>query len=220
MLRDHQWHGRDLRLKFGAIRLFDDQELRAGGVRRRHLGPARRPAVRDRADGRAAHRPRRRGPAGTACARERPDILLTCPSNAVEIAREAARRGVALPPLHELRLFSEVVDPAARTFLRAAFGAPVTDTYTASDCATCCAARHADAYHVQAENVLLEVLDGDGRACAPGQVGRVVISTLHNLAMPLLRCEIGDHAEVGAPCACGRGLPTLTRVLGAPATCW
>lgn len=42
----------------------------------------------------------------------------------------------------------------------------------------------------------------------------MVVSTLHNLAMPLLRYEIGDHAEVGGPCACGRGLHTITRVLG------
>ena len=32
--------------------------------------------------------------------------------------------------------------------------------------------------------------------------------------MPLIRYAIGDYAEVGRPCACGRGLPVLTRVLG------
>ena len=32
--------------------------------------------------------------------------------------------------------------------------------------------------------------------------------------MPLLRYEIGDEAEVGEPCACGRGLPVLSRIVG------
>jgi phenylacetate-CoA ligase len=32
--------------------------------------------------------------------------------------------------------------------------------------------------------------------------------------MPLLRYEIGDYAELGAACACGRGLPTLKKILG------
>ena len=32
--------------------------------------------------------------------------------------------------------------------------------------------------------------------------------------MPLLRYELGDEAEVGAPCPCGRGLPVLRRVVG------
>jgi phenylacetate-CoA ligase len=32
--------------------------------------------------------------------------------------------------------------------------------------------------------------------------------------MPLIRYEILDHAEVGAPCPCGRGLPVVKRILG------
>ena len=30
--------------------------------------------------------------------------------------------------------------------------------------------------------------------------------------MPLIRYAIGDYAEVGGPCPCGRGLPVLRRV--------
>jgi phenylacetate-CoA ligase len=61
---------------------------------------------------------------------------------------------------------------------------------------------------------LVEVLNDRGEACDAGQTGRVVVTTLHNFAMPLLRYDIGDYAEVGEPCACGRGLPTLRRILG------
>jgi phenylacetate-CoA ligase len=69
-------------------------------------------------------------------------------------------------------------------------------------------------YHVQSEGVLLEVLDAAGRPCAPGEIGRVVITSLHNFAMPLVRYDIGDYAEVGATCPCGRGLPVLARIVG------
>jgi phenylacetate-CoA ligase len=68
--------------------------------------------------------------------------------------------------------------------------------------------------HVQSENVLVEVLDDHGSPCPPGAVGRLVITALHNFATPLIRYEIGDHAEVGTPCPCGRGLPVLSRVVG------
>ncbi|HAY09418.1 MAG TPA: hypothetical protein DCY18_05710, partial [Thauera sp.] len=37
---------------------------------------------------------------------------------------------------------------------------------------------------------------------------------LHNFAFPLLRYEVGDYAEVGEPCPCGRGLPVIRRILG------
>jgi phenylacetate-CoA ligase len=37
---------------------------------------------------------------------------------------------------------------------------------------------------------------------------------LHNFAQPLVRYELGDFAEVGPPCSCGRGLGTLARING------
>ncbi|MGL4291466.1 MAG: hypothetical protein ACRCVA_34265, partial [Phreatobacter sp.] len=54
-----------------------------------------------------------------------------------------------------------------------------------------------------------------GSACAEGETGRVVITTLYNYAMPLIRYEIGDYATVGPrEASCGRALPTLTRIVG------
>ena len=41
-----------------------------------------------------------------------------------------------------------------------------------------------------------------------------MLTSLHNLATPLLRYDIGDYATVGAPCACGRASPVIERVLG------
>ena len=52
-----------------------------------------------------------------------------------------------------------------------------------------------------------------GQACAPGEVGQVIVTPLHNFAMPLLSYASGDLAEVGE-CACGQGLPTLRRIIG------
>ena len=67
---------------------------------------------------------------------------------------------------------------------------------------------------MQAENVLLEIIDAAGNPLPPGNVGRVVITVLHNLAMPLIRYEIGDYAAFGGECTCGRGLPVLERIVG------
>ena len=69
-------------------------------------------------------------------------------------------------------------------------------------------------YHVQSESVLLEIIDQRGEPCPEGVPGRVIVTDLHNLATPVIRYEIGDIAEWGTPCACGRGLPVLRRIVG------
>jgi phenylacetate-CoA ligase len=68
--------------------------------------------------------------------------------------------------------------------------------------------------HIQSETMMVEILDEIGAPTPPGEVGRVVVTNLHNFAMPLIRYEIRDFAEPGGPCPCGRGLPTIRRVVG------
>ena len=69
-------------------------------------------------------------------------------------------------------------------------------------------------YHVQSESLFVEVIDDEGNPCGPGQVGRVIVTALHNYAMPLIRYDIGDYTQVGEPCVCGRGLLVLDRIMG------
>jgi phenylacetate-CoA ligase len=40
------------------------------------------------------------------------------------------------------------------------------------------------------------------------------VTPLHNYATPLIRYALGDYAEVGEPCPCGRGLAVLRRIIG------
>jgi phenylacetate-CoA ligase len=147
--------------------------------------------------------------------RHRPAYLKTYPTNALRLARHCLDKGLELPGLLEVQVFSEIVDPELREVCREAWGAPVVDQYISHDSgymALQCPDH--DHYHIQAEGVLLEVLDQEGQPAQPGSIGRVVVTPLHNFAMPLIRYQIGDYAEVGEPCPCGRGLPTLKRIVG------
>jgi phenylacetate-CoA ligase len=143
-----------------------------------------------------------------------PGYLLTYPSNAVALAKLCLARGIRLPTLQALRLFGEVVDDEVRAVCGEAWGVPVTDLYSANEIGYVALQCECGAYHVQSESVRVEVLDAAGSPCAPGEVGKVVVTSLHNFAMPLIRYELGDLAEVGGPCPCGRGLPVLARILG------
>lgn len=69
-------------------------------------------------------------------------------------------------------------------------------------------------YHVNAEAVLLEIVDDAGRPVAPGEQGRVVVTPFGSTAMPLIRYDQGDVAIAGEPCRCGRTLPLIRRLEG------
>ncbi len=131
------------------------------------------------------------------------------------LARHCQDNGIELPRLRQARTVSEVLTPETRLACRAAFGVAVVDAYSANEVGyialQCPMHEH---YHVQSEGVLIEILKDDGSPCAAGETGRVVATGLHNFAMPLIRYELGDWAEAGGPCPCGRGLPVINRVLG------
>ncbi len=147
--------------------------------------------------------------------KERPGYLNTLPSNLRALAQHAQQSGATLADLREIRCYGEVVSDELRALVRAAFGVKVTASYGAQEVGTLALqAPFSNAYYVQAETMLVEVLDASGRPCAPGETGRVIVTPLHNFAMPLLRYELKDYAQVGKPLADGRGLPVLERVFG------
>ena len=144
-----------------------------------------------------------------------PDYLLTYPTNLAALVRHSLDRGERIASLRQVATMSEVLDPETRDDCQEHWGVPVIESYSAKEAGTIAlqCPEHGR-LHLQSEALLVEILDESGRPCGPGEIGRVVVSDLHNLAMPLIRYEIGDYAEVGEPCPCGRGLPTLRRVLG------
>jgi phenylacetate-CoA ligase len=213
-LRHQSWHGRDLRLKFASIRrdhdngafapdgkAYPDWLLPEGVVY--PTGPA---CLLDN----------RCTPAEQAqwLMREDPDYLLTFPSVAQEIARYFLDHGLGLERLKDIATLGEVVTPRARKACRDAFGVEIRDMYSAVETGYLALQCPAGRYHVQSEVVLLEVLDEEGQPCRPGEIGQVIVTPLHNFAMPLLRYSIGDFAEVGDACACGRRLPVLNEIVG------
>lgn len=147
-------------------------------------------------------------------AREAPDYLLTHPTMLDRLLRAGGDFRPA--QLKQVLTISEILAPGLRALCRERWGVPVIDTYSSRECGYLAfqCPDHAH-YHLQAESALVEILDESGAPAPPGAVGRVIVTPLHNLAMPLLRYDIGDFAETGdGPCPCGRGLPVIKSILG------
>jgi phenylacetate-CoA ligase len=116
--------------------------------------------------------------------------------------------------LEEIRLFNEPVDLGLELRLASQWQVRCAELYSASEVGYIAFRCAEGSLHVQAESVLVEIVDEAGRPCGVGETGRVVVTPLHNLATPLIRYDIGDYATVGVPCACGRAHPVLDRVRG------
>jgi phenylacetate-CoA ligase len=69
-------------------------------------------------------------------------------------------------------------------------------------------------FHINAESMLLEILDEQDQPCPPGKPGRIIITPFFNSAQPVIRYEQGDVGVLGETCDCGRTLPVLKSVLG------
>ncbi len=147
--------------------------------------------------------------------RRDPYYLLTYPTNLNALLDEFARIGRRPEQLTEVRSIGETLSAELKARCEYEFDLKTVDTYSAQEVGVIALQCPVSGlYHVQSESLIVEILDEDGAPCGEGDVGRVVITDLHNFATPIIRYEIRDYAEVGASCPCGRGLPTLKRVLG------
>ncbi len=148
----------------------------------------------------------------------RPDYLLTYPNNLAALLdlAEADPDGLAgLGRLTQVRTIGETLHDSLRERCRRVLGAGIADVYSTQEVGVIAIeCPQGGGYHVMAEGVVFELLRDDGRPCAAGESGRVVVTDLHNFATPLIRYDLGDLAVADGPCACGRGLPKIRRILG------
>jgi phenylacetate-CoA ligase len=120
-------------------------------------------------------------------------------------------------PLHVPLVFTsgEVLVPATRKTLEAAFQARVLDIYGSTEMKEVAWECLAGGMHLNADVVRLEVLAPDGEASPPGVEGDIVVTSLVNAAMPLIRFRIGDRGILSeGRCGCGVALPLIGVVTG------
>jgi len=207
-LREHLWHGRDFGARLAAIRSV--------------LGPGDQPSW-----GMPADLVFETGPGFglrvSASIQEQldwllardPDYLITYPTNLLALAQACLARNIRLERLREVRTFGERLPAGLREACRAAWNVPLVDVYSAQEVGyVAMQCPHHEHYHVQSENVVVEILDEADRPCVPGDIGRVVVTSLNNFATPFIRYDLGDYAASGGKCDCGRGLPVLDSILG------
>jgi len=147
--------------------------------------------------------------------RKRVPYLATYPSNLQALIQRSVELSRRPEALQAIVLSSEPVSPELIALTEQTWGAKCLATYSSSEAGLMGSPRADGGYYVEAETVHLEVLRDDDTPCAPGEIGRVVVTTLQEFLRPLIRYEVGDYAEVVQDDAADRvTLPRLGRVMG------
>lgn len=145
----------------------------------------------------------------------KPHYLHAMPNIVSGIIRESQNFDWAVN-LKTVFCYSEALHYDLEALIKDKLDVPVFDNYASEEsggiAVRCASSSH---HHIASEMTYVEILRDDGSPCNPGETGRVIVTPLYNFALPLVRYDQGDMAEVPlAPCPCGRGLPSLSRIVG------
>ena len=214
--RDHIWHGRNPAWKLGHIRIAKKGVAEYPGTVGKGWGALKgKDALIETGPIAGLNINTKVEEQAEWLLRNEPDFLITYPSVVQKLAEHCLKQGIRPTNLKQVETISEVLTDKVRHLVDQAFGVKIVDLYSTRELGylglQCPENNH---YHVQSEGIYLEVVDEQGHACPAGVPGKIVVTPLHNFAMPLIRYAVGDYGVIGDPCSCGRGLPVLKSILG------
>lgn len=149
--------------------------------------------------------------------RFRPTMLFGYPSSMTLLAQRAEQQGIHLNGLGIKVAFctAERLYPHQVDILQRVFGCPVANGYGGRDSGFIAHECPYGGMHITAEDIIVEIVDEQGRPLPAGEAGEVVVTHLYSDAFPFVRYKNGDVAVLDEnPCPCGRGLPLLKEVRG------
>jgi len=148
---------------------------------------------------------------------DRPIMLFGYPSVYEMMAKYAIKHDLKLDNLGIKVVFvtSELLYPHQRSLIEQVFGCPVANGYGGRDAGFLAHQCPEGGMHLSAEDIIVEIVDPDGRVVPDGVRGQVVVTHLATGDFPFIRYRTGDVAKISpSNCRCGRGLPLLEELEG------
>ena len=148
--------------------------------------------------------------------RFRPKVVMGYPSALGTLAHFALDSRRELVPAQVVITTSETLTVATREALEAAWHCRVWDMYGAVEQCMLATQCEYGNYHVSPDVGVVEIVDGQGNPCRPGEPGEVICTGLQSELQPLIRYRVGDLAtwSVQQTCACERQMPILESIQG------
>jgi phenylacetate-CoA ligase len=139
-----------------------------------------------------------------------PYLLRGLPMYLLLLARRLKTSGAPPPRVQRIIVEGSLSPAGLKQEIAEAFGCEVREIYGSSELGGIAAECGQGWLHVATDLFMVEVLRPDGTAAEPGGTGIVVITSMANRAMPLIRYRIGDVGHlVRGECPCGRNTPRI-----------
>jgi len=146
----------------------------------------------------------------------KPVLILAYVHSIYELAGFVESNGMHIHTPRSVMTSAGVLYEHQRETIERIFQCPVYNRYGSREVGDmACECEQHNGLHRNIFSHYIEVVDDEGEPCKPGERGHIVVTTLRNRTMPLLRYKIGDMAVASdRKCACGRGLPLIESVVG------
>jgi len=145
----------------------------------------------------------------------KPDLIRGYAGSLYEICKFIEKKGINIHQPKVVISSAEKLRKEMREKIESVFGVKVYDFYGSREVNGIAGECNAGLLHIFMFNTYVEVLNKHGFHVKEGEMGKIIVTTLHNYSMPLVRYEIGDTAILGPKnCKCGNPLPTLKEVTG------
>ena len=133
-----------------------------------------------------------------------------------ELARHVEEKKLVIWSPRAIMTTAGTLHVHMREVIERVFGAPVFNRYGSREVGDiACECEAHEGLHICPFTHYVEIVREDGTPAEPGEVGEVVVTSLINYAMPLIRYRIGDMAAwADEKCRCGRAWPLLKEVTG------
>jgi phenylacetate-CoA ligase len=144
----------------------------------------------------------------------RPVLIKGYAGSLYQLARFAKRKNLRLHKPKVIYSSAESLRGFMRDEIEQVFDRKVYDFYGSREVGPIAGECAKGKMHVFNFHNYVEVVNAKNEATRVNEEGRVLVSSLHNYSMPLIRYEIGDTAVPGNPCECGIESGTLEQVTG------
>lgn len=145
-----------------------------------------------------------------------PTTIYGFPSYFVKLVEYLEKNNIRLDFVKRIFTSSEILNTTTRKLIEEYFNCELHDIYGSTEikevsweCKT-----H-EGYHINEDLVYVECIDENGMPVEDGVEGRIVMTSLENKAMPLLRYSIGDTGVIlKHKCSCGRNFRLMKPMYG------